>query len=69
MNNVVIAEACTVALCVALTPDYKFTKCGSAMKISAPDAITINQQSRGCSLATGNAVVGEEDGLTGAYLL
>ena len=48
--------------------DCKFAKCGSTMKISEPDALTVTKQcSSSYGLATGNVVVGEEGGLTRAY--
>ena len=66
-QGVCFKEANSDVLILFLT-DCKFLKCGSAMKISGPDALTVTQQKdSNWGLATGNVVVGEEGGLTRAY--
>ena len=60
-------EESTSDVLILFLIDYKFIKCGSAMKISGPDCLTVTLQRSGYNLATGNVVVGEEGGLTRAY--
>ena len=65
-QGICFKEANSDALILFLT-DYKFLKCGSKMKISEPDSLTVTNQSHDFGLATGNVVVAEEGGLTRAY--